>query len=669
MSKYIWIDPEIYNEENMKYVKYLEEQYSLKFKLFLTANEAIDYIKEIEFEETKIIISGKLYLEFINSFKINITAICVVPKIIIFTSSEKRFLEYNKEYKNIDNKFYNIGGIATIIEEVENFLKNEEPKTDSIFISQSLGKPLSDINLSDANDSFEENISKKTDEAQLIFEYIDKKEKLILPLFFKTLIDRVSNNNLEKYIDLLYKEYSEESDRIKKLLKQLITIQNIPIEILSKYFARLYTYNSNFHSDLNADLRINKKDKHLSYIKTLYEGVKLKSLPLSKDNKLYRGSIISNEEIKTIREHLNKKIEGLPASIVFSKSFLSFSKDKEEAEKFLNNDKKIKNVFKALFILEKDDNKGYNLTTHGDIEKISLYPKEKEVLFFPFSSFEIKNLKEIKSGNEICYEIELLYLGKYLEDIEKDEKITMKESEIPDSPFKQYLIEFDLIKKEKIENLNTKELYNSYKKYENDIKNIKPVEIQKKNDDIKIKYLIRQNMIPFPLNNEINLNPFQRLNEEYKLCTEDIDLLNIGCCFSLENNQINRWRIAMIGPKNTPYEGGLFKLRATFPDNYPKYGPEIRFINRIYHVNVCSDDSGPLGHICVANLNSWRISGMVKDHPYYTMKQALFDIFCLFYVHDVKGVFNDKKAKLYYYNRDQYEANARKWTELYASIL
>ena len=665
MSKYIWIDPEIYNEENMKYVKYLEEQYSVKFKLFLTTNEAIDYIKEIEFEETKIIISGKLYLEFINSFKINITAICVAPKIIIFTSSERRFLEYNKEYKNIDNKFYNIGGIATIIEEVETFLKNEEPKIDSIFISQSLGKPLSDINLSDANDSFEENISKKTDEAQLIFEYIDKKEKLILPLFFKTLIDKVSNDNLEKYTDLLYKEYSEESDRIKKLLKQLITIQNIPIEILSKYFARLYTYNSNFHSDLNADLRTNKKDKHLSYIKTLYEGVKLKSLPLSKDNKLYRGSIISNEEIKTIREHLNKKIEGLPASIVFSKSFLSFSKDKEEAEKFLNNDKKIKNVFKALFILEKDDNKGYNLTTHGDIEKISLYPEEKEVLFFPFSSFEIKNLKEIKSGNEICYEIELLYLGKYLEDIEKDEKITMKESEIPDSPFKQYLIEFDLIKKEKIENLNTKELYNSYKKYENDIKNIKPVEIQKKNDDIKIKYLIRQNMITFPLNNEINLNPFQRLNEEYKLCTEDIDLLNIGCCFSLENNQINRWRITMIGPKNTPYEGGLFTLLAVFPDNYPINGPEIRFMNKIYHLNV--DFKNYLGHICVANLNSWWISGKVKDYPYYTMKQVLFDIFCLFYVQNIEYAFDDEMAKLYINNRDQYEANAKKWTELYAS--
>ena len=52
-------------------------------------------------------------------------------------------------------------------------------------------------------------------------------------------------------------------------------------------------------------------------------------------------------------------------------------------------------ISKVLFILEKDDNIGYNLSTHGDIEKISFFPNEKEVLFFPFSSFEIKNIKEI----------------------------------------------------------------------------------------------------------------------------------------------------------------------------------------------------------------------------------------------------------------------------------
>jgi len=48
-----------------------------------------------------------------------------------------------------------------------------------------------------------------------------------------------------------------------------------------------------------------------------------------------------------------------------------------------------------LYILEKNDNLGYNLSNHGDIEKISYFPDEKEVLFFPFSSFEIKEIKEI----------------------------------------------------------------------------------------------------------------------------------------------------------------------------------------------------------------------------------------------------------------------------------
>ena len=70
-----------------------------------------------------------------------------------------------------------------------------------------------------------------------------------------------------------------------------------------------------------------------------------------------------------------------------------------------------------MFILEKNDNIEYNLATHGDIENISFYPEEKEVLFFPFSSFEIKNIKEIKFENDNGYQIDLLYLGKYLKKI------------------------------------------------------------------------------------------------------------------------------------------------------------------------------------------------------------------------------------------------------------
>ena len=215
---------------------------------------------------------------------------------------------------------------------------------------------------------------------------------------------------------------------------------------------------------------VNKVDKYLPFIKTLYEGVKLGSLPLAKDNKLYRGAKISKDEIDQIKNYKKKKIKTLPYAIVFCRSFLSFSKDKSTADYFLKFENKDKNLFKVLYVIEKDDKLEFNLATHGDIENIAFIPKEREVLFFPFSSFEVKDLKEITIGKEKGYEIDLLYLGKYLNEIENDKKITLNEIKIPDSEFKKQLTKFGLIKKEKIEKINTKKLYNKFKKYEKEIK-------------------------------------------------------------------------------------------------------------------------------------------------------------------------------------------------------
>ena len=253
----------------------------------------------------------------------------------------------------------------------------------------------------------------------------------------------------------------------------IITMRNIPIEILSKYYARLYTIESNFYRDLNRDLESNQTQNYLPYIKALYEGVKLKSLPLASDKNLYMGSKISDQEITKIKRYLKNKKPNLPGSIMFSRSFLSFSKERGEAELFLDISNNMSGLSKVLYILEKDEHLGYNLSTHGDIENISFYANEKEVLFLPFSSFEIKNVNENNSlsREETVYEITLIYLGKYLEEIEKDYKTTSNGNIIPDSEFKTQLFQTGLIPEENMVNLNTKLLYNSYKKYENEILN------------------------------------------------------------------------------------------------------------------------------------------------------------------------------------------------------
>ena len=125
MSKIIWIDRNIYNEENLGYVKELEELGYTKLRLFEKVSEAFDYMNSILFEETKNIVSGRLFNEFINTFKENINDICFIPKNIIFTGKEERFLGYNQDYQKIENKFYAFGGLATIIDEVKDFLKKK----------------------------------------------------------------------------------------------------------------------------------------------------------------------------------------------------------------------------------------------------------------------------------------------------------------------------------------------------------------------------------------------------------------------------------------------------------------------------------------------------------------------------------------------------------------
>ena len=428
----------------------------------------------------------------------------------------------------------------------------------------------------------------------MTFEYIDSELKLALPIFYKTLIETAPNDKIDNYTNFIYDNYSKGNKEIKYLLAQIKSLQDIPIELLSKYYIRAYTLESNFYKDINADLGLNKKEKHLSFLKTLYEGTKLKSLPLASNNILYRGSLISNNEIKKIKNYLEKKIENLPASIVFSKSFLSFTKERELAEDYLKNKNNNNNLSKILFILEKDDNIDYSLATHSDIEKISFYPKEREVLFYPFSSFEIKDIKEVKLNGETIYEINLLYLGKYLKEIEKNKDLIEKENIIPESEFKKQIIDFGLIKPEKIENNNTKNLFKEYKKYENDIK--------KEN---------RINKIKIPDKNFI----IGEFNIEENDINKDIRIIN-----SYENyNKYNSW---FKGEKQPNEKEIMENIEILINDkkidfsyfykfeNKGKYKLKYNFKNKLTNISFMFSECKSLININLSNFNTQKINNI-----------------------------------------------------------
>ena len=181
----------------------------------------------------------------------------------------------------------------------------------------------------------------------------------------------------------------------------------------------------------------------------------------------------------------------------------------------------------------------------------------------------------------------------------------------------------------------------------------------------QMKMMNQMNMV-----NQMNMNnmtaAINRLKKEFYLCSNDEELKGIGCNFCFEPNNYFAWRVTLKGPDGTPYEGGIFTIRITFPSNYPKAGPEFRFRNNIYHLNVDFTDQSELGHICLNYLNEWKSTGKVVEKPCYGVKQALIDIFCLFYNQNVESAYNKEMAQEYLNNREQFNSKAKNFTKQFA---
>ena len=357
-----------------------------------------------------------------------------MPKFTIFTSDKDSFLEKNSNIKDIiENKFYNLGGIQTLFEGVY----------DDFLINKKWRKKYNIEN---------KNLNTEINGAQYTFEYINNLSELYLPVYFKPFFKLNEKDIFDELTHYLYDKYKENED-IKELLEPIDGIPDIPIEILCKYYARLYTIESDFYKDINKKLRkrnfllnreellfsANKNNYYsITFIKAFYEGLKLGCFNLDLKDKLYRFSCLEQKEIDKIEEYLNKKKQGIPGANLFSKSFLSFSEEEHTPNALYEDYKKDKannenkNLVPVFFHLIKKEDIKKSLYTHINISNISKYENEKEVLFLPFTSFEILS---VNKGNDEKYIIDLTYLGRYEEELKKIEK----EEKIPETKFKSFI--------------------------------------------------------------------------------------------------------------------------------------------------------------------------------------------------------------------------------------
>ena len=127
----------------------------------------------------------------------------------------------------------------------------------------------------------------------------------------------------------------------------------------------------------------------------------------------------------------------------------------------------------------------------------------------------------------------------------------------------------------------------------------------------------------------------------------------IRCTAGPKHDNLLKWKATIVGPSDTPYEGGLFLLSITFPSEYPYIPPKLVFDTKIYHPNI----DYKTGYICLNILKpkSWT--------PALTIKKVILSISSLLNepnFDDPIYLFMEKN------NNQRYKKIAKQWTLQYA---
>ena len=396
-----------------------------------SVNEAFQLFENMKeifyFRLFYVIVSGRLAEEYFNNYAEKVINMNILSASIIYCYDDS----YHRKKNYYNDPFLNPGGIVSSPDKIVEYIQKVENHPKNIEI----------------NPNFQ---NSKTEGYGYIFNYVDNLSEIILPLIISHFIKSylISKNDLEEmesnFLSIFGKKIMSyiRPQKEKKI--------NIPLHILAKYYARLYTYEDiGFYPKMNKDLTNKKFDLYRTYIFLLYNGIHKKTLKNYTSSKLYRGSSLSKKEYESIKNYLKKKEnkKDISAVLYYLKNFASFSKDEKVAEEFLNMNKMLnknnKDLISVKYII--DENKDENFfVANIDLENISAITSEKEVLFLPLSCFEIYSIEEKEDYSIIRlkylteYKLEML---KYIEELKAQNKIQFFFEKIAESKYSKDIAE------------------------------------------------------------------------------------------------------------------------------------------------------------------------------------------------------------------------------------
>nr|GLL16525.1 ubiquitin-conjugating enzyme E2 36 [Ipomoea trifida]GMC46354.1 ubiquitin-conjugating enzyme E2 36 [Ipomoea batatas]GMC56632.1 ubiquitin-conjugating enzyme E2 36 [Ipomoea batatas] len=156
----------------------------------------------------------------------------------------------------------------------------------------------------------------------------------------------------------------------------------------------------------------------------------------------------------------------------------------------------------------------------------------------------------------------------------------------------------------------------------------------------------------FRFNSMANSNlPRRIIKETQRLLSEPAP----GISASPSEENMRYFNVMILGPTQSPYEGGVFKLELFLPEEYPMAAPKVRFLTKIYHPNI-----DKLGRICLDILKD-------KWSPALQIRTVLLSIQALLSAPNPDDPLSENIAKHWKTNEAEAVETAKEWTRLYAS--
>ncbi|KAH9929478.1 ubiquitin-conjugating enzyme/RWD-like protein [Fomitopsis serialis] len=159
-----------------------------------------------------------------------------------------------------------------------------------------------------------------------------------------------------------------------------------------------------------------------------------------------------------------------------------------------------------------------------------------------------------------------------------------------------------------------------------------------------------------------------RLMKEYKQLTSQGAPDGMFTAGPITESDIFTWEALIMGPKDTPFEGGVFAAKLTFPHDYPLSPFKMKFEPPLFHPNIAHMllvNSIPDGNVCISILHAPGDDPTMYEQaserwsPVQSVEKVILSVISMLAEPNLESGANIDCCKLYRDNKAEYERIVR----------